>query len=127
MNLVDLIALLALLQFFYFSVLVGRARGQYQVKAPAVTGHEMFERAYRIQMNTLEMLVLFLPALYLCARYWPPVMAVVIGIIYLLGRFIYQRAYLADPASRSLGFGLSVGPALLLLLGALAGVIRSLF
>ena len=69
---VDIVAMLALLQYLVFGAQVGSARGKYGVKAPAVTGHEMFERAYRVQMPTLELLVMLLPALYVAARYWSP-------------------------------------------------------
>jgi glutathione S-transferase len=72
MNYVDLIAVLAIIQLIFFGVLVGRARGLYGIKAPAVSGHEMFERAYRVQMNTLELMVVFLPALFIASKYWPP-------------------------------------------------------
>ena len=71
MNYIDLVAVLAVLQLLMFAILVGRARGLYNVKAPATSGHEMFDRAYRVQMNTLELMVAFLPALYIAARYWP--------------------------------------------------------
>ena len=68
MNLVDLAAMGALLQFIFFGAQVGQARGKYGVNAPAVTGHEGFERIYRVQMNTLELLVPMLPAMYAAAR-----------------------------------------------------------
>ena len=125
MNLVDLVAILALLQFFAFALLVGRARGKYGVKAPAITGNEMFERAFRVQMNTLELLVLFLPALYLSAKYWSPLYVAGAGAIYIIGRIVYWRAYMAAPQTRTLGFALSIGPCLVLLVAALVGVIRS--
>ena len=73
MSAIHLVAALALLQYLLFGALVGKARGQYGVKAPAVTGHEGFERMYRVQMNTLELLVAFLPALGLAGLYWSPV------------------------------------------------------
>ena len=126
MPLIDLIALLALLQFFVFGALVGRARGRYGVKAPAVTGHEMFERAYRVQMNTLEPLVIFLPVLYLSARYWAPLPAAIGGAVYLVGRAVYQQAYMADPARRSLGFALSAGPCVVLMAAAGIGAVRAM-
>ncbi len=126
MNLVDLVALLALVQLFVFSVLVGRARGRYQVKAPAVTGHEMFERAYRVQMNTLEIMVLFVPALYLAARHWSPAYAALAGAVYLVGRSVYAVAYLRSPDRRGLGFALSVVPVLVMIIASFIGVLRAL-
>lgn len=122
MHYVELIALLAVVQYLFFSVLVGRARGRYGVKAPAVTGHEGFERAYRVQMNTLELMVALLPSLFVAARFWPAGWVAGMGAVYLLGRFIYWRAYVGNPASRALGFLLSMLPIIALLLMALAGV-----
>lgn len=124
MNYVDLVAVLAVIQLIFFGVLVGRARTRYGVKAPAVSGHDMFERAYRVQMNTLELMVAFLPALFIAARYWPPSWVAIAGAVYLVGRLIYWRSYTAAPASRGLGFALSMMPILALLIGALAGILR---
>ena len=126
MHYVELITLLALLQFVAFGVLVGQARVKYGVKAPAVTGHEMFERAYRVQMNTLELLVLLLPGLYLAATLWSPFYTAISGAVYLVGRTIYWRAYMAEPKGRSLGFGLSMGPILVLLMASFVAVAKSL-
>lgn len=123
---VDLIAALAVVQFVFFGFLVGRARGLYGVKAPAVSGHEGFERIYRVQMNTLEVLFVFLPSLYLAARYWPVTWVVALGAVYLMGRLIYWRAYVRNPASRALGFMLSMFPAMGLLMLALIGSVRTL-
>ena len=123
MNYVDIVAVIAVLQLIFFSVLVGRARGQYGVSAPAVTGHELFERTYRVQMNTLELLVAFLPALFLAGKYWPQTAVAGLGAVYVLGRFIYWRAYMGAPKSRGLGFGLSALPILVLLLAALLGAV----
>lgn len=125
MHYVHIVALLAVLQFFFFGVLVGRARGKYGVKAPAVAGHEGFERAFRVQMNTLEQLVGFLPALLIAGQYWSPVIVAAIGVVYLGGRFVFWRAYMADPATRSLGFGLTVLPTFtLIVLGIVGAVLR---
>ena len=121
MHYVELIALLAVVQYMFFGAIVGRARGRYGVKAPAVTGHEGFERAYRVQMNTLELMVALLPSLFVAARFWPASWVAGIGAVYLLGRFIYWRAYIGNPASRSLGFLLSMLPIIALLAMALAG------
>jgi uncharacterized membrane protein YecN with MAPEG domain len=126
MHYVELVALIALFQFFVFGLLVGKARGTYGVDAPAVSGHEMFERAYRVQMNTLELLVLLLPGLYLAATLWSPIYAALAGAVYLVGRVLYWRAYMAQPKSRALGFVLSMGPILFLLVASLIGVVRGL-
>ena len=119
MNHVDAVAMLALLQYIGFGMLVAKARGTYGVKAPAVTGSEPFERIYRVQMNTLELLVALLPALYAAAHYWPSLYVAGAGAVYLVGRIVYWRAYVASPSSRSLGFLLSIGPILALALAAL--------
>ncbi|MEK8033728.1 MAPEG family protein [Ideonella sp. DXS29W] len=119
MHYVHIVAMVAVLQYIFFSALVGRARGTYGVKAPAVVGHEMFERAYRVQMNTLELLVAFIPALYVAAHYWAPAIVAGSGAVYVIGRFIYWRAYVANPSSRQLGFVLSMLPVMGLALAAL--------
>lgn len=123
MHYVEIVAMLVVVQYLFFTTLVGRARGRYGVKAPAVTGHEGFERVYRVQMNTLELMVALLPSLFVAARFWPAEWVAGIGAAYLVGRLIYWRAYVAAPAGRGLGFGLSMLPVLALLLMALAGAI----
>ena len=125
MQAVHLAALAALAQYFVFSSIVGWARGRYGVAAPAVTGHEVFERHYRVQMNTLELLVLMLPAIWLAGLYWSPTAAVVGAIVYLVGRSVYAVTYVRNPASRSAGVALSIGPALVLLVGAAVGLLRA--
>lgn len=123
---IDLVAVLALLQFLGFGVLVAQARGRYGVHAPAVTGHEAFERLYRVQMNTLELLVPLLPALYIAARYWSPGMVAAVGGLYLIGRLVYWRAYVKDPSLRAFGFVLSFVPIVGLVLAALLGMAKNL-
>ncbi|PWT86330.1 MAG: MAPEG family protein [Proteobacteria bacterium] len=126
MSLVDLVATLVLLQLLVFCALVGRARVKYGVKAPAVTGHEMFERAYRVQMNTVELIVLLLPAMYLAAKYWPPAFAAAAGAVYFVGRLLYWRAYMSAPERREFAFRLSVAPVFVLLVAVLIGVARGM-
>ena len=121
MHYVELIAMLVVVQYLFFGVQVGRARGRYGVKAPAVSGHEGFERIYRVQMNTLELMVALLPSLFVAARFWPAPWVAGLGAVYLIGRFIYWRAYVGNPASRTLGFLLSMLPIIALLAMALAG------
>ncbi|MCX7277788.1 MAG: MAPEG family protein [Burkholderiales bacterium] len=122
---VDLVAVLALVQFVFFAALVGQARTKYGVKAPAISGHPMFERLYRVQMNTLEMLLIYLPSLYMAARYWSPLLVAGVGVVYVLGRFVYWRAYAQDPAKRAVGYAISVAPTLILLGGAGLGALRA--
>ena len=96
------------------------------MNGPAVTGHPVFERYFRVQMNTLELLVALLPGLWLFAHFVSPQWAAILGTVYLAGRFVYLRSYVADPAKRSLGFGLSMLPILALLIGALIGAVSAL-
>jgi glutathione S-transferase len=124
---VDIVTALALLQFIVFGFKVGQARGRYGVKAPAVVGNEIFERRFRIQQNTLEQLIVFIPGLYLFSRYWNPIIAAVLGLIYLAGREIYSAAYVKDPAKREVGYGMTFLPTVILLLGGLSGAVWSLF
>ena len=126
MNWVHLVIGLALLQFFFFCMAVGKARGTYKVSAPATTGNEVFERYFRVQMNTLELLVVLVPSLLLFASYVSPCWAAALGAVYLLGRILYFRAYVKAPGTRSWGYGLSAAPTLALLLGGIIGVIVAL-
>lgn len=121
---VDIIGLLAVIQLVVFGVLVSRARGTYGIAAPATTGHPVFERYYRVQMNTVETLLAFLPGLWLGAKYWSPIYAALLGVVYLVGRIIYLTAYVHEPKSRSVGFAMSMLPALVLLIAALIGAMR---
>ncbi len=123
MNYLHIVAILAIAQFFYFGVLVGQARGKYGIKAPAVSGHEGFDRAFRVQMNTLEQLVAFLPALFIAGLHWSNGWVAAIGVIYLIGRIVYWRSYVADPAKRGLGFLLTVLPTFALLAAGLVGAV----
>jgi glutathione S-transferase len=127
MHFVELVAVLAVLQFISFGALTGNARRISGLKAPAVTGHPTFERMYRVQMNTLEVLVAFLPALFLAAKYWSPIFIAGLGVVYLVGRVIFWRAYITDPSKRALGFILSMLPTMILAVLALIGVVMSIF
>ena len=102
------ITLLTVALLFAVTFNVGRARGKYQIKAPAVLGHEMFERAYRIQLNTIENVLMFLPALWLYAIFIGDKGAGDSGMIWLLGRIWYAIAYQNNPAKRGYGFLISL-------------------
>jgi uncharacterized MAPEG superfamily protein len=109
-----------------FAAKVASARGKYGIKAPATTGNEIFERHFRVQQNTLEVLIMVIPGLYIFSHYFNPLIAAALGILYLAGRQIYATSYVKDPAKRSLGFGLTVLPLMILLAGAVIGAIRQL-
>jgi len=123
---IAIIVILALLQYIYFSLQVGKARGTYEVSAPAVSGHPIFERHYRVQMNTLEQLIVFIPAVFLFGYYGNAMVAAALGAVYLVGRFLFASSYVADPAKRSLGFMLSFLPTVVLLVGGLVQAVRVL-
>jgi glutathione S-transferase len=118
---------LALVQFLWFGLAVAGARVRYKIAAPAVTGHDIFERYLRVQMNTLEQLVVFIPSILLFSQYWSPYVAAGLGVIFLIGRVVYFFAYVRDPKSRELGFILTIGPNVALLGGALLGSGRAAF
>ena len=123
---VDIVTALAVLQFLVFGFKVGKARGRYGVKAPAITGNEIFERYFRVQQNTLEQLIVFLPGLYLFSHYFSPPVAAVLGAVYLVGREVYAATYVKDPAKREMGYGLTFLPMVILVLGGLIGAVRGL-
>ncbi len=127
MNYVYLVMGLALVQYLYFAIQVGRARGRYGVHAPAITGNEMFERHFRVQQNTLELIVVLVPALALFAVHLSAYWAAALGAVYLVGRFLYEAGYVRDPKARSLGFLLSFLPILMLLFGGIWGAVRAEF
>jgi glutathione S-transferase len=124
---VDIVTALAVLQFIVFGFRVGGARGRYGVKAPAITGNEIFERHFRVQQNTLEQLIAFLPGIYMFAHYFSPNVAAALGVVYLIGRELYAFTYVKDPANRSVGFGMTFLPMVILVLGGLIGAVRALF
>jgi glutathione S-transferase len=121
-----IVIVLALLQFLAFGIAVGRARSRYGVRAPAVTGHVIFERYFRVQMNTLEQLVVFVPTIWLFAQFISPRWAAALGAVYLLGRTLYFLSYVKEPRSRGIGFLLTVAPTLVMLGGVLVEACRML-
>jgi glutathione S-transferase len=123
---VDIVTALAILQFIVFGFRVGAARGKYGVRAPAITGHETFERQFRVQQNTLESLIALLPGLYLFARYFSPYIAAALGVVYLVGRELYAFTYVKEPAKREVGYGMTFLPIVILIAGGLIGAVRAL-
>ncbi len=127
MEILAIVTILALGQFVYFSIQVGSYRGKYGVKAPAVSGAPEFERMFRVQQNTMEQLVVFLPALWIFGHLVKPSYAAGFGLVYIVARFIYRAEYLKDPASRSPGFTLSFLPTAVMLVWSLVVAVRILF
>lgn len=123
---VALVTLVALLLYVWMGLRVGSARQRFGIEAPAVTGHPEFERHFRVQANTGEGIVVFLAALWLFAVFLNQWIAVALGAVWIIGRFIYMNSYVRDPKSRSLGFGVQAAALLCLLFGALGAVIWTL-
>lgn len=126
MALVHLVIGFALLEFFLIGWAVARARTRYQVAAPATTGHEVFERYFRVQMNTLEQLIIFVPSIVLFARYLNAYAAAALGAVFLVGRALYFQGYVKAAERRHLGFMLSAIPNVTLLIGAIIGALITL-
>lgn len=122
MKFVAIVAIINLANYVLVMIGVGRARQTWQVQAPAVSGPPEFERALRIQQNSVEQLIMFLPGLYLFAHYVQAETAAGLGLAYLVGRIIYQRQY-SRGLNRGVGFMLGFFVNVVLLGGALVGVL----
>jgi glutathione S-transferase len=114
-----LVTCLAILFYFFTSARVARARAAYDVKAPAVTGNPDFERVFRVQMNTLEWMPIFLPSLWLFAIYISDPIAAALGVVWIAGRILYMTGYSQAANKRGMGFGIQALAAGILLFGAL--------
>ena len=114
---------LALAEYSVFVWLCGQARGRQGVPAPSTTGDPTYERYFRVQMNTVEQLVIFLPGMLLFGWYVSPTGASALGLVFILGRALYARAYVRDPAGRGPGFGLTLLSNAILLWGGLIGAV----
>lgn len=122
-SLVAIVTILALLTYAGMGIGVGRARAKSGVSAPAMTGDPLLERAIRVQSNTLEWLPIFLVALWLFALYWSDLVAAAVGLVWIVGRILYWRGYLADPGKREAGFLVQALASAVLLFGALGRVV----
>ena len=105
---------------------VGRARGKYQIHAPAISGHPDFERAFRAHQNTLEQTVMFLPLLWLATMYCNEQYAAYLGYAWLIGRLWYVYGYIAEAGKRSMGFMISALAMIVLLVMSLWGIISQM-
>lgn len=127
MEYATLVVVLALLQYMYFVGRTGHMRGKHGIKAPATTGHEMFERAYRVQQNTLEELIVFIPGTFAYAAWTSELWVILPGALFLVGRAWYGAAYMNEPSKRGPGFGLTMAGNVWLLVGTLIGLVPTLF
>jgi len=121
MELIAIVTGLAALQVFMFAFQVGGARVKSGIDAPAMTGDAALERASRIHMNTVEQLVIFLPGLWMFGYYVNPQYGAGIGLIFIIGRFVYRSAYLGDPKKRTVGFLMGALSMMVLVIGGMIG------
>jgi glutathione S-transferase len=119
----SLITIAALIEYFVFVILTGQARVRYNVEAPATTGDPVFERYYRVQHNTLEQLIIFLPALWIYNEYVGTRSAFVLGLIFVVGRGVYAASYIKDPRQRQTGALATFAANGILVIGSLIGLI----
>lgn len=127
MEAVVIVTVLALVQYIYFGVQVGSARAKCGIKAPAMSGDAIFERANRVHMNTLEQLIVLIPLMWIFAHYVNSLWAAGFGVVYIVGRFIYNSAYRKDPSNRSMGFTLSMLPSVVMAVWVLIVSIMAYF
>ncbi|HEY2753664.1 MAPEG family protein [Phenylobacterium sp.] len=123
---VAIVTVLALLTYFWMGLQVAGARRKSGVAAPAMTGDPILERAIRVHYNTLEWLPIFLAGLWLFAVYWNELVAAGLGVVWIIGRVLYSRGYIADPAKRETGFLIQSVASAILLFGALGKIVYDL-
>jgi glutathione S-transferase len=121
-----LTSIAALLFYLATAITVARIRHRHNILAPAMSGHPVVERALRVQGNTLEWLVIFLPSLWMFSSYWSPYLGAALGVAWIIGRILYMKGYLTDAGKRGPGFGIQALATLILLIGAAAGAVRAL-
>jgi glutathione S-transferase len=121
---VSAMVLAAVLQYMVFALIVGIARGRFNVPAPATSGHPTFERLFRVHQNSLEMLIAFIPAVWLYGWWVSQTWATVLGSVFIVARILYAVQYVKDPKTREIGAGLSFLIILFLIVGDLYGVLR---
>jgi len=125
MKYATLIVLLALLQYVYFTARVGMSRGKYGVSAPACDGDETWKRMFRVQQNTMEQLIVFVPATFAFAFFLSGTWVLAGGALFIIARAVYSAAYIKDPATRAPGMFMTLGANMVMLFGALSGLLMA--
>src|SRR5262249_59298236 len=123
LSLPAIVTCLALVLYAVITARVALARARYKIKAPAVAGHPIFERTFRIQQNTSEQLVIMLPGLWMFSYLVSPAWARLLGLVCLAGRLIYASGYMRDPEKRGLGFVIGFLANAAMVLGSLIAAI----
>lgn len=118
-----IITLAALLLYFLTATAVMFARGKYRIKAPATSGNADFERVFRVQMNTQENLLLFLPALWLFSIYVSAYWSGIIGLVWLVARVYYALSYSRSAGARAPGYTIALLAFAVLAIGASVGIV----
>ena len=118
-----LVTCLAIALYFFTSIRVAKARQAFGIKVPAITGNPDFERVFRVQMNTLEWMPIFLPSLWLFAIYISDPIAAAVGVVWIAGRVLYMTGYSQAAEKRGRGFGIQAMAAAVLWLGASGAIV----
>ena len=126
MEYVTIVVMLALMQYVWFSIQVGRARGRFEVQVPSISGNDGFERFFRAHQKTAERLVVFLPAIFACGYFVNSPFAAVMGLVFIAGRGLYFRGYTDPEKSRTAGFAIGELANILMVLSTLFVTVTSL-
>jgi glutathione S-transferase len=121
------VTILAALICLWTAILVSRTRSRHNVIAPAMSGAPEVERALRVQGNTVEQVVIFLPLLWVAALYFHAIgwLVPALGLLWCIGRVIFAIGYMAEAKKRGPGFGISVLSSLALAILGLIGVVQA--
>jgi uncharacterized membrane protein YecN with MAPEG domain len=120
--LTGLVTLLAILIAIGTAILVARTRRTSGIQPPAMSGDPRLERALRVQGNTVESFIVFLPALWLAALYFQGWIPPIIGLVWCVGRVAYAAGYMADANRRHIGFLICILSILALVILAAIGI-----
>ena len=126
MELIALVTVLVAAEYFFLAIMVGKCRSETGISAPNILGDEKFERVFRVQQNTMEQLVIFIPTMLAFSMYTSARWALLPGVLFIAGRQLYYHQYVSDPASRTPGMALTLLANVILLFGAMIGLLMSM-